>query len=614
MEKDSIKDLVFSPQSYSLLDIKEMLADVSKQKQLNSVFGRELLESMRSCDCEKEIPQGGLYGINKTSNLVVFWGMPHSGRTSAILSMLTLKGFRFIYPENTQLKNRIEQVSDLFKSQKAVFMPELSKDDVSEIYHATYKSWLLGRAYNISFFKPQNDYQNDHVLNILNSHQEQIHVFCIDCGKNNTTASYLEQQVCYHEGVIKYLEAKGFLKQCNAIYLLVTKSDLMNVPDIYEENAAQTFITSGIPDFWHKIQNVCYDKDIYNVQPVVFSIGNYILKDFARMDSDYGELFLKESILPKCQPNPNMLEKFLSIGKMKHASIPIILVLLLIFSGIIYVWNAIVPPPDQKVEVFYYEKTFMEQEKAIKELAYEDAASIYLSLRKDLSVEQSLLTAQGIKVLPDSVSHRCDSILTNDFSKILTKELEVLFASKKWTNNEYRLKQLDERIIELTSHRTLITTAISNYHDYIYNYLYIIRPLLSKSTSCKSVQEVRSIVSKASQWKKKHPYNKDTQLTKKLSDVRSNACSSCANHYRSIANKRIRNYNQQINKLRQNTDWYMVYSQQNAIKREFQSQNQSLLHQINLLISDLDSARDYRLAATRKSLEQTKAALISVYK
>lgn len=613
MEESIIRDIVFTPQSHSLHAIKKYAADSQNRKQLASVFGNKLLNEMLNSNCESTIPNGGLYKTEQDSNLVVFWGMPYSGRTSAIFSLLTQKGFRIHLPQNQSISDRIKQIRTIFKSKKAVFMPDLSKDDVSEIYHATYRSWLLGRSYNISFFKPQKDYNtNKDVLDILNRHHEQIHVFCVDCGKYDKDISYLEEQVNYHEGVIKFLDSHGFLKQCNAIYLLVTKSDLMNVPDIYEENAAQTFVTSGIPDFWHKIKNVCYDKNIYDVQPIVFSIGNFILKDFTRIDADYGKIFLEESILPKCQPKPNFIEKILSMGKAKHAPKLISVVLLLVTIGIFWVWNAIVPPPEQKVVAFDYAKTFMEQEKGLKGLSYEKGTKLYQTLRDDLKTESSLHQVQGDMVLPDSTTYQCDYILTNDYSIILNKELERLFASKKWTADEYFLRKIDNQVTELTSHASLKATAIKDYHDYINNYFHYIKPLLQKSTKCYSVQDVRSTSSKALQWNK-HPYNKDTQLNRKLSEVKSNAYKSCADHYRNIANNRIKDYNAQVRKLNTSIYSYLSPNQRIALKREFQIKNGTLIQNINQLISDLKSTSDSRLVSIRKSLNQTKTTLVSIY-
>lgn len=613
MEENQIKDIVFCPQSFSLHDIKTMAADVATQEQLVSIFGDQLLKRILNSEEKSDIFTGGLYETDLTSNLVVFWGMPHSGRTSAIFSLLSKKGFRILPPQSESQKSRIKQIINIFKSQKALFIPDLSKNDVSEIYHAQYKSWLFWKSYNISFFKPQNDFNQYEVLNVLNSHSEQIHVFCLDCGKDNKATSYLEDQVQYHEEVINFLEKKGLLQQCNAIYLLVTKSDLMNVPDIYEENAAQTFVTSGMPEFWHKIKEVCYAKNIYDAQPIAFSIGNFILKDFTRIDADYSKIFLEESVLPKCQPNPNCWERLLSKGKTKYIPYIIILILCLVGFGVFYVWNAIVPPPEQKVTVFSYANYFINKEKGIKGLAFEKAANLYQTLRTDLNVEKSLRLTQGAKVLADSISQKCDSALTNDFSVILMKELSGLFSSKKWTRNETLLRKRDRQVTELISHPTLKATAIKDYHIYINNYFNIIKPIISKSTKCTSVKEVRNVVSQASQWKK-HPYNKDTQLYNKLLDVKINAYRSCADYYQRKANKNIRDYNIEIIKTNNQLSWSINLEYRNKVKQNFQRNNEKLEEDINKLISDIRSTNDSRLVSIKKALEQTKNSLVSIYK
>lgn len=589
MDENSIKNIVFSPQSYSLQEIKEMAKDIISREQLTSVFGEELLNNMLNCDCDSHIMNSSLYSTDHIQNLVVFWGMPHSGRTSAIFSILTQKGFRIRWPQDIDTKARINQILDLFKKEKAIFMPDLSSKEVSEIYQSTYKSSLLGKTYNITFFKPQygNFTHNDY--SILCNHCEQIHVFCIDCDKERNT---IDKQIDYHNKIIEHLKTFCLLDRCSAIYLLVTKSDLMNAPDIYEENAAQTFVTSGMPDFWRQIQELSYDNNIENVQPVVFSIGNFILKDYTRLDADYSQLFLEECLLPKCQPNQNFLEKLLSKGKAKYAPILFALVLLLVGFGIYHVWNSMVSPPILRVAPFDYSKGFIDEESKMKSLSYEDAAKSYQALRADLNTEQSLRQSQGGVVLPDSIRQRCDSILTNDYSTILLKELERLFDSKKWTESEYHLRKVDAHIVELVSHHSLKEKELNTYHTYIYNYFYSIKPLLWRSVSCKSVQDARTMTSQANQWKKT-PYNTDAQLMAKLSEVRVDAYCSCADHYLEIANNRIR--------------------MNNTLRREFKSRNESLARSIGLMISDIRYDSDYRLVANRKLLENVRKNLMSVY-
>ena len=610
MKDRVIRDIVFSPQSYSLSDIKNNVGNaIAEQKRLETVFGEELFKRMMDSDCVSDYQKGGgIYGIDKPSNLVVLWGAPHSGRTSAIFSLLALKGFKILLPTEQAQKVRISRIQNLFKKQKEAFLPNLSKGDTSDIYHAKYKNGILGKSYNISFFKPSKDYTSPEILQMLSSHQEQIHVFCIECRRS------VAQQVSKHEEIIKFLEEKGFLQQSNAVYVLVTKSDLMNVPDIYEENAAQTFVTSGMPDFWHKIQEICYEKQIYNLQPVVFSIGNYYLKDYARLDTDYGQIFLEESILPKCQPNRNLLERFLAKGKRRHTTILLLLLFLLIAYGIYHVWNAIVPPPQEDLISFDYARNFVKREKGLSEADYEKAVAEYRTLREDLNVESSLHYANGRSVLPVRIRQKCDSLLTNDFAKALFNELDTLFKSENWTVDESRLWQLDSLVVELTENRTLTVTAITNYHQYIQDYFEQIQPLLSRDTTFTSVYEVRDFVSELALWDKP-PYNTEEQLNRSLQDVKVNAYSSCAAHFQSTADNRIRKYNtDKSEKGSSNWLYFFKSSELDKLKRTFQKRNESLVQDISLLISDLQDTNDSRLIEIKKQMEQTRESIIRLSK
>ena len=558
-----------------------------------------------------DIPQGGIYGIDQKSNLVVFWGLPHSGRTSAIFSILSQKGFDIFRPYNDNLNSRIEKILDIFSSQDAIHVPPLSQDDISEIYHARYSRRFSVRSYKISFFKPKQDFNDSEVFSILEKHSEQIHVFCIDCDKNNQDLAYISHQVEYHEKVISLLKSHGIFQKSNAIYLLVTKTDLMNVPDIYEENAAQTFVTSGLSDFWHKIKEICYAKDIYNAQPIVFSIGNFILKDFTRLDTDYAKIFLEESIIPKCQPNQNFIEKIISKGKSKYTPYLVVVVLLLIFYGIIYVFSAIVPPPERKVVTFSYNNYFAKQENGLTKKPISEAENLYQSLRQDLNVENALRLSNGEKVLPYNIYKQCDSVLINDFSIVLRQELEELFSSKRWTSNETLLKKRDGQIVELLSHSSLRAASIRSYHDYIYHYFYQIKPLLARSKRCMTVQDVRTVVSQVVQWKK-YPYNKDTKLNKALSDAKINAYQSCANNYQRLANQKIREYNNEVSRSSTIISWFFSTETHDELKRNFKEKTSMLVNNINKLISDLSSSSDSRLVAIRKSLEKTKSSLVNI--
>lgn len=621
MEEKELRNIVFNPQSLSVKDVQSLIrGEQASMEELTSVFGDKDIADILACDCNAKIPGGGVYGnLSESSNLVVLWGLPHSGRTSVIFSLLALEGSKIIHPatiswegrfnwsmeSSNPLLERIEKGLRVFRNRnEKIYIPVLSKDDSSETYRARYKK--SRKVYDITFFKPKQEYDSIEVTRILVSHHAQIHIFCIDCRQD------IQKQTEAHNKILSYLKSNGFLDKSNGVYVLVTKTDLMNVPDLYQENAAQTLVISDFPDFWNKIWRICYDKDIYNAIPLAFSAGHFLLKDYAQLHSDYAKILMEESILPKCNAQKGFIERFLNIGGRTQAIIAACLFLFIISLGLYYAKNTIVPPPPSEPVPYDYVESFLEDERmTLKGAEYEDGTTQYKRLRRDLSIERSLRLSDGQLVVSEDLVNKCDSNLANDFAAIVDKKLNTLFSSDSWTADEGLLRRLDSQIMELTAYKTLNITSITDYHEYIHNYFYSIKPIITRSHYCYSASDVRTVVEEAKSWEK-HPYNKDNRLMESLSDVRSNAYGCCADYYWSVAKRNLKNYWRQVDEYKKNLITY--YLNKSKLKQSFKKQNEKMVNNLNSLIDDLRYTDDDDLVNIRKSLEYTRNTITDIYK
>lgn len=523
--KPELKQLLYSRHQCSISTINGLLEQGNvDQSDLAAVLGGTVTADLLNVSKTQilTLPGGGLYEAPEQGNLVVLWGSHASGRSSVIASLLSLKGMTPVLPVNVDdntrdIQSRIHMMTRIFQNKERYqALPSMESNPV-EIYHARYKKGL--RTYNLSFLEA-NVNEWTAVNTILKTNSRQIHLFCIDCRQD------IDQQVDKHKLVTKKLIDAGHLQQAAGVYVLVTKADLMNTPEPYLDNAVQTMVTTtGAADFWHMIRNKCKETHIYNEQPIVCSVGDFVMTDYARLDSDYTQQLFDKYIFHKCEHKHWGLVKLLKMGSKKMATVATLCALALLTFAAIKFIDILDKPPTQKLEPFDYVNSFLE--KVSKQLSentdYDAAGEAYKLLRSDLDVEKSILLKDKSHVLSDNEFNRCDKKLCDAFSIILNSRMMSFFNTDYWSQDTTSMYKALPQLNELYSHR--INMDINNashcveYRDYLLCYRDTVRHIINKMSDCSSVSDVETIVPVAKRLMDEYPYSNDTELNEQLRKV-----------------------------------------------------------------------------------------------
>ncbi|MBR5685221.1 MAG: hypothetical protein IKX18_03590 [Muribaculaceae bacterium] len=531
--KTELKQLLYSRHKCSISTINRMMEQGDVElSDLSAVLGDTIAADMLNVSKTRilSMPGGGIYEAPEQGNLVVLWGTHASGRSSVIASLLSLKDMTPILPvsvdETTRdIQSRMQLMTRFFKCEdRYQALPSMAGNPV-EVYHARYKRGL--RTYNLSFLEA-NVHDWTAVNEILKTNTRQIHLFCIDCRQD------IDQQVDEHKLVTKQLIEAGHLQQAAGVYVLVTKADLMNTPEPYLDNAVQTMVTTtGAADFWHMIRNKCKETYIYNEQPIVCSVGDYVLTDYARLDHNHTQRLCDEYILPKCEHRHWGLVRLLKMGSKKMAAIVALCVLALLAIAAAKFINVLDKPPTRELEPFDYVDSFTEEvsKKLRENVDYEEACEAYRLLRNDLDIERSILLKGKSHVLSDNAFNRCDRKLSDAFSRILNSRMQAFFNTDNWSQDTAFIYKALTQLNELYSHH--VNMDINNasdcgqYRDYLMCYRDTVRHVINKMSDCSSVSDVETLVPVAKRLMNEYPYSNDTELNDQLMKVPYEAYFSC---------------------------------------------------------------------------------------
>lgn len=538
--QDAIKKIVFNPCAYSMADIREMSArgEVSREE-LAKVFGDDIAAGILGI-AETALPEGdGDDGGGKMDDAtqVVLWGIGGVGKTMVIASLLSLDGMKVRHAKAPSVMSRIKHMTGLFKKEGVLQHVPHDGSRQKKNYHVVYRKNWWGKAYPITFIEAAIPSVGAiDVTKYVDKARNQIHVFCIDCRQD------VQAQVRILLRVIDALKQMDYLRQTDGAYALVTKTDLMNVPEAYMDNAAQTLVTKGMPDLWRNIQDICYDNQIYNALPIPFSVGKFVIRDLAFLHARDAEGFLHEALLPKCQPQRGFVGKILSVGKWWQAAILGVLLAFAIGWGGWKTFEMLTAPPTAPMLPYDYRTAFLEEEHGLGKQNYKEACQTYKRLRRDLDVERSLHTANLEVVLPAEDLRICDSTLTNDFAKVLSAKCNRLLESSHWSDDVETLQQLRNKLGDLQNHDDVLEGRdIQTYKTYIDDYFEYVRPLLKRSKACMKIRDVDYVENNFQKWRK-YPYTNDLDLREGISDAERNAYESCAQFYSDRVDSIVRRY------------------------------------------------------------------------
>jgi hypothetical protein len=245
---------------------------------------------------------------------IYFWGIPSSGKTCALGAILNaMRSGRCVdYAEpdpNCQGYEYLTKLSQNFQGHEEVFQLPMGTQTDS-VYEMSYSLKNDKREYPVTFIDLSGEtihsmYQRsikgslstaeerglDMVQNLLKGNpgvNRKIHFFVVEY--NGHTRKYRDlTQDTLLKGAMDYIKNAGvFNQETDAIYILVTKSDIIKTNTLEERNEAlRVYINKYYGEFSRGLKDICTTKEINNghVDCIPFTLGDVCFKNLCLLDS-----------------------------------------------------------------------------------------------------------------------------------------------------------------------------------------------------------------------------------------------------------------------------------------------------------------------------------------
>lgn len=278
-----------------------------------------------------DIPQSE-NDIPKGFTDVFFWGIPSSGKTTAlsaifrtmkdrytILSPAIPKKFGATYRDSLTniYENGTAYLPGRTNEDRTQYMPFLLKrrNEKENKYRKISFFELSGEVFkffyekenNVTILKPEDREKIEQSFStielLLRSDNQKIHFFLIDY--NRETKGYRDRhnltQEDYLNAAATYFRDNNniFKRKTDAVYIVLTKSD--EIKDENKVEYAKQFLSENFGNFMDIMKNRCKkDSVVFGVK--IFSIGDVYFKSICKLNYKYSENIINE-LLDRVKPN-----------------------------------------------------------------------------------------------------------------------------------------------------------------------------------------------------------------------------------------------------------------------------------------------------------------------
>lgn len=309
---------IFSAETIDGLEENDIL-DFSELED-RSEIDRKFIEFITNEDLYAEFDPNNppLETISPYTTEVYFWGIPRSGKTCAIGAIIgeILHGKIVDFAEpNTHCQGYdcMSQLGQYFNFSNEVFKLPPSTQ-TSAIFEMGYTLKKNKRNYPVTFIdlsgeviesmylsnakKPMSEdklrtlakatrlLKGNHKVN------RKIHFFVLEFNGHNKLFKGLTQKTLL-TGALSYIKDTGIFKtETDAIYLLITKSDLAEAYDYDSRNEIlANYIRDNYGQFYNGLKNICEDPEIEINDGIVdiipFSLGEICFQNLCRFNHAY---------------------------------------------------------------------------------------------------------------------------------------------------------------------------------------------------------------------------------------------------------------------------------------------------------------------------------------
>lgn len=261
---------------------------------------------------------------------VYFWGIPSSGKTSALGAILGAITYGKIvksckFNPQCQGYGYMNRLVNLFETNGAVgTFPEDAA--ISSIYEMGFilededgrkhpitcidlAGELVRCMYKYNANEPLTDEQQK-VLKTLTDNlvdnrpnNRKIHFFVIEYGAEHRFYDGLSQEA-YLNAALNYMESTGvFIRNTYAIHILVTKVDKINEKGVALQDELRSFIKDNYHGFYKNLEKVCRDYEINCGKVLIhpFTVGEVCMQDFFLYKDEYAaavaKVIIEESLI-----------------------------------------------------------------------------------------------------------------------------------------------------------------------------------------------------------------------------------------------------------------------------------------------------------------------------
>lgn len=609
---EHISPLIGNPNALSLTDLKRLLVggEVSREE-LVSVLPDDLLplldDYMEGRFVGDVLSEGSdVLRQDKGRTEVYFWGMKHSGKTSAIGAILASQPYSFEKINETSALNRARKLCKAFgetgkdtlfpiEGQKSKVKGQESLDLSPQTLDSEARPSVInvdlkdhkGRLHPLALVEMSSTSVEQNIL--CKTQNDKIHFLCYDCSRSGK-----EQDDMFVE-LLDGLRKKGILQTSVGVYLLVTKVDsLWSVPPDYRHEMAQTLITADHLDLWQKVKNVCYEMKINDATPIPFTIGDIRLQEVMRVNLDCARSLIEKPIALKSHPYRTHLGSLLRTGSWWTSALVIMAVCASLVYGANQALSKIAPMPTAHIMPFDY-KSYFDQVEAeqVKGGTYFRNRAAYDALRADIETERFVTTKDGKHLLKASDYIKCDKILNNDFAEILYGGMSYEFNQSEWNDGVLEKLNVEGKSLLRNPHISESKREALNRMLDIYYMYSEAQDVLALSRHCKTLEDVESVKENVELYSEE-PFTNNLSLQEKLQTAVNDAYHSLAC---AICDEARDKYVAFANEWQRIDDTYIIniiseVREQKELKRRTLESCDSLIRKINHVQTEVDDDND----------------------
>jgi len=257
---------------------------------------------------------------------VYFWGVLNSGKTCALSALLKtaddekyLKtgfgtGLRYLNDLKDIFREDIGILPEGTNTDNIQYLPFTLQNDGDKFPRSVALIELSGEVFQC--FVKDNELDEipeslkstyETLTSYLKGNNRKIHFFFIDYNAT-AIASHNRSQSDYMTEAMKWIEInKVFANNTDAIYLVITKSDLIygyyDTDKSTLEQNIDFFLENNFPSFRKNLENICSHENINNqsYEIIPFSIGEVYFKRICKIDKEPSKRLIKRLLKIKPQ-------------------------------------------------------------------------------------------------------------------------------------------------------------------------------------------------------------------------------------------------------------------------------------------------------------------------